>query len=144
MNLLIALDLAESSEQVAAHGQALASALGSKAYVLHVAAPEPDFVGYDVGPQTVRDSVAEVFHREHREIQAIAENFRAAGVDAQALLVQGPTVATILEQADKFSIAMIVLGSHGKGVMNRLLVGSVSEGVLRGSECPVVVVPTHR
>jgi len=144
VNLLIALDLTESSSKVAGQGRVLADGLGSKAYVLHVAAPEPDFVGYDVGPQTVRDSVAEEFHQELREIQEIAEGFRAAGIDAQALLVRGPTVATILDQAEKYSIDMIVLGSHGKTAMNRLLVGSVSEGVLRDSNCPVVVVPTRR
>ena len=41
-------------------------------------------------------------------------------------------------------VDMIVVGSHGRSAMYQLLVGSVSEGVLHKSECPIVVVPTHQ
>jgi nucleotide-binding universal stress UspA family protein len=57
--------------------------------------------------------------------------------------VQGATVETILKEALKLDVDMIVAGSHGRGAMYQLLVGSVSEGVLHKSKCPVIVVPTH-
>ena len=50
-------------------------------------------------------------------------------------LVPGPASATDTE-AD-----MIVMGSHGRGAVRQLLIGSVSEGVLRAAECPVLIVP---
>ena len=88
-------------------------------------------------------SIAERFHNEHHQIQEIAAKLLKAGIDATALLVQGATAETILKEASKLEADMIVVGSHGKGAMYQLLVGSVSEGVLHKSECPILVVPTH-
>lgn len=74
----------------------------------------------------------------------MAESLRLKGLDAKGLLVQGSTVETILKQADKLEAQMIVMGSHGRGAIYKMLVGSVSEGVLHGAQCPVLVVPTHK
>ncbi|MEW5940915.1 MAG: universal stress protein [Chloroflexota bacterium] len=68
---------------------------------------------------------------------------RKAGLDATALVVQGATVETILNEASKLEADMIVVGSHGHGALYQLLVGSVCEGVLRKAACPVLVVPTR-
>ena len=97
----------------------------------------------DIGPQTVRDNMSKKFHQEHRQIQAIADRFRNTGLDTTALLIQGVTVDTILAEATKLDADMIVIGTHGHGAMYRLLVGSVSEGVLHKSRCPIFVIPTH-
>ena len=70
----------------------------------------------------------------------IAERLRKAGLDTTALLVQGETVETILNEASNLNVDMIVLGSHGRGAMYQLFVGSVSEGVLHKSECPLLAV----
>jgi nucleotide-binding universal stress UspA family protein len=65
-------------------------------------------------------------------------------LDATALLVQGPTVETILEEATRLNADLIILGSHGRGAAIQLLVGSVSGGVLQKSKCPVLIVPTRK
>jgi nucleotide-binding universal stress UspA family protein len=91
-----------------------------------------------------RDSLAEKFHREHRQIQEIAKRLREEGLEATALLVHGPTVEYILKEASELDVDMIVVGSHGRGAVYQLLVGSVSEGLLRKSRCPVLVVPTRK
>ena len=143
MRILVGIDLANSSESVAEKALDMARALSAESWLLHVAEPEPDFVGMDVGPQSVRDALAQKFHEEHRRIQLLAERFRVAGAPAKALLAQGPTVATILGEAEKLKADMIVIGSHGHGAVYHLLVGSVGEGVLRQADRPVLVVPTH-
>jgi nucleotide-binding universal stress UspA family protein len=143
MKLLVAVDLSASTAKVVDKAEAIARGLSAKVWLLHVAAPEPDFVGFEPGPQSVRDSQAVEFHQAHQQIQEIADRFREAGLDTTALLVQGATVATILEQSAKLDANMIVVGSHGRGAMFQLLVGSVSKGVLHGAQCPVLIVPTH-
>ncbi len=143
MDLLVAVDFSAASSEVFSCAKTLALGLQAKLWILHVAEPDPDFVGYDPGPQTVRDAVAKKFHEEHRALQEMAEELRSAGVDAVALLVQGPTIRTILSEADKLGVDLIVVGSHGKGAVKRLLVGSTSEGVLHGANVPVLIVPTH-
>ena len=144
MKLLVGLDLSESTEEVVDKVEEIAKALSARVWLLHVAEPEPDFVGLEVGPQTVRDSLSEALHARHSRIQGIAERLRKQGLDTTALLVQGPTVEAILQEASKLDVDMVVVGSHGQGRMYHLLVGSVSEGVLHKSRCPILVIPTHR
>ncbi len=143
MKLLVAIDLSEASKIIIEQALGIARSLKGEVWLLHVAEPEPDFVGYDVGPQSVRDSVAKEFHSEHAELQDIADRLRAQGIETKALLIQGATAATILREASKLRVDMIVVGSHGYGAVHKLLVGSVSENVLRKATAPVLVVPTR-
>jgi len=143
MKLLVGVDLSGSTEKIVKKVEDIAKSLSAKVWLLHVAEPEPDYVGFDMETEAVRDAIAKRFHGEHRQIQEIADRLRKAGLDTTALLVQGATVETMLNEASKLDVDMIVVGSHGRGAMYQLLVGSVSEGVLHGSEYPILVVPTH-
>jgi len=143
MKLLVAVDLSESTEVVVKKAEEIAKALSAKVWILHIAEPEPDFVGYGMESKPARDSRAKEFHAEHSQIQEIADRLRKAGLDTTALLAQGATVETIMKEASRLDADMIIVGSHGHGAMFKLLVGSVSEGILRESKCPVLVVPTH-
>jgi nucleotide-binding universal stress UspA family protein len=144
MKLLVCVDLSESTEIIVKKIEETAKALSAKVWLLHNAVPEPDFVEFKVDPQAARESLAKKFHGEHRQIQELANRMRKAGLDTTALLVHGATVETILNEASELEVDMIVVGSHGRGAMYQLLVGSVSEGVLRKSRCPILVVPTHK
>ena len=143
MKILIGIDFSESLEEVLKKAEEIAVAVSAKVWLLHVAEPEPDFVGFKPGPQSVRDAVANECRAEHRQIQEIAGRLGAAGLDATALLVQGATAETILKEAVKLGVDMIVVGSHGTSAIHDLFMGSVSKGVLHDAQCPVLVVPTH-
>jgi nucleotide-binding universal stress UspA family protein len=140
-NILVPVDFSDVTERVIEEAGSLCEALAAKLWLVHVAAPDPDFVGYDGGPQSVRDSVAQHLRDEHRDLQQKADALRASGLDAVALLVQGPTVDTILVEAKRLDADMIVMGSHGHGALYRALLGSVSEGVLHKTTCPLTIVP---
>ena len=142
MKVLAAVDLAGSSDRALAVAGDMAARTDGHVYVLHVAEPDPDFVGYDVGPDVVRDQVAEEFHREHRQVQALAEGLRQKGIDATALMIQGAIVETILREAERLDVDFIVVTSHGHGAAFDLLIGSISKGVVHNSSRPVLVVPS--
>ena len=144
MKLLVSLDLSESTELIMKEAELVAKKMLAQVWVLHNAEPEPGELEFRTDPQLARDSLAEKFHREHRQIQDIAKRLRKEGLDATALLVHGPTVETILKEASDLDVDMIIVGSHGRGAVYQLLVGSISEGILRGSRCPVLVVPTRQ
>lgn len=143
MKILVAVDLSKYTETIIGEAQKIAGPLSAEVWLLHVAEPDPDFVGYDAGPQSERDAMAKKFHSEHTELQAFATTLRDDGLDTTALLVQGATAETILAEAAKLQADMLIVGSHGRGAINQLLVGSVSEGVLRRAESPVLVIPTR-
>jgi nucleotide-binding universal stress UspA family protein len=144
MKLLVCIDLSESTEIIVKKIEEITKTLPAKVWLLHNAVPEPDFVEFKVDPQAARESLAKKFHVEHHQIQELAKRMRKAGVDTTALLVHGATVETILKEASDLEVDMIVVGSHGRGAMYQLLVGSVSEAVLHKSRFPILVVPTYK
>jgi nucleotide-binding universal stress UspA family protein len=56
-------------------------------------------------------------------------------------LIHGPVINTILDEAEKFGTDLIVVGSQSHGFLYRTFIGSVSDGVMRRSPCPVLIVP---
>ncbi len=60
------------------------------------------------------------------------------------MLLQGATIATVLTEADRLEANLLVIGSHGHGAVYDLLVGSVSEGLVRRSKRPMLVVPAAK
>ena len=144
MKLLVAVDFSKTTELVLRVARRLAASLDASVWLVHAAEPEPDFVGYDAGPDVVRDQVAKELRDEHKKLQALADDLREAGVDVTAMLVQGPTVETLLKEADRQGADLIVVGSHGRGMVGEMLMGSVSKGLIRAGQCPVTVVPAIR
>jgi len=141
LKILVAVDLSDATAKIIRVAEYLAKATDGTVRVLNVAEAEPDFVGYDAGPEVVRDQVAKEFREEHRGVQACAESLREAGVDAQARLIQGPIIETILSEAKRFGADLLIVGSHGFSALYDLLVGSSSRGILKDTEIPVLVVP---
>ncbi len=80
VNILVAIDLSDVSQKILENAKTLALALSTKVWLLHVAEPEPDFVGYRAGLQSVRDQVAHKFHEERDELQKEVNDFRKSGV----------------------------------------------------------------
>ena len=144
MKLLVAVDLSESTQTIVDKVEEINKEYPAKVWILHNAEPEPDTLEFKVDPLAARETLAKKFHNEHRQIQEIANRLRKAGLDATALLVHGATVEAILKEASDLDVDMIVVGTHGRGAMYQLLVGSVSEGILHKSPYPVLVIPTHK
>ena len=143
LKILVAVDLSEATGKIIEVAEYLAKATQGDVRVLHVAEAEPDFVGYDAGPDVVRDQLAKEFREEHRGVQAHADSLREAGVEAKALLIKGPIVETVLSEAKRFGAEVLIVGSHGFGALYDLLVGSSSRGILKDTKIPVLVVPVR-
>ena len=141
MKMLAALDLAETSRDVLREARNWSRRLFAELFLIHVADPDPDFVGYGAGPESVRLAVAHKFSRAHRQLEDLAVELRKDGIDAKALLIQGATAETILREADNLSADAILMGTRARGAIHDLMVGSVSKEVLRRSTRPVLLIP---
>ncbi len=144
MNILVAVDLSGASQKILHYVKTLALDLSAKVWLLYAEKPDLGFVGFGPGrSQSVLDHVAEDFREKREELQNEADKLQNSGIDAKALVIQGEAVEVILDEASKLNIDLIVVGSHGHGAVYHLVVGSVSEGVLHRTSCPVIVIPTH-
>ncbi|HFA48212.1 MAG TPA: universal stress protein [Bacteroidetes bacterium] len=140
-NIFVAFDLEEKSKLLLSHAKQLAEKFGSKIWVVHIAAPNPDFVGFDIGPQYIRDTRADELRAEHRYLQEMAAGLEAEGIAAEALLIQGPTVEMILEEAQKLNADLIVAGLHDRGFLHKALFGDTVKQLLKKSKTPLLIVP---
>lgn len=140
-NMLVAVDFDPNEQPVLDHAARMAAAFGSKLWLLHIAAPDPDFVGYEVGPQSVRNNRAHELRKELGLLQDYIGALRKKGIDAEAMLIPGTTIATLLEEAEKLNADLIVAGHHEHGLFHRAFAESVSAGLIRRSRIPVLLVP---
>jgi nucleotide-binding universal stress UspA family protein len=158
-NLLVAVDFSKTTGSVVAQAAILARALGSKLWIVHVTSAEsqalalettqfsgyaPEFIAMPGDVQLARDISAEEIKREHRELLGISSNLRNEGIEAQAILLKGDAARLIVEKAAEVDAAMIILGSHGHGLLHKAFLGSVSEAIMRHAKCNVLVVPAAR
>ncbi|MCP9198529.1 universal stress protein [Gramella sp. GC03-9] len=140
-NIMVAVDFNDSIGELMTYAESLAQKYDSKIWVLHVAEPEPDFVGYEPGPQYIRDIKAEEYREEHRNLQDICKNFISGEVESEALLIQGSTVETVLEEAQKLDVDLLIVGTHKYSFLHNLLQESISMELLKKVEIPMLTIP---
>lgn len=145
-NLLVALDLdnPKHTDIIIEHTIKLGKAFESKCWLIHIATPDPEFADYEVGPQYIRDEIAEEFRGEHRQIQRLADKIKAAGIECDGLLIQGPTEEMLLEEIKKLKIDMLVLGNKKKGFFQEVFLGSVTDDIIKDVSVPVFLIPLDR
>jgi len=142
MNTIIILcDVAETDQLLIVQAEELAKALGSKIYLLHVAAPNPDFVGYDVGPQHERDWRAETLKHERNLLHENAVKLQGSGITSKAILLQGSTQEKVIDEVKLLEPDLVVVGNHKHSFFYRIFIGNVGEGIANKINCPVLLVP---
>jgi nucleotide-binding universal stress UspA family protein len=141
--ILIATDGSENGAQAINAGMEIARLSEGKAYALHVI----DTSGYPSGrrdPKWTR-LIEEQFKTFGLEITAtVEEAAKAAGVEVEFVTLEGHPAEKILDFAEKHAVDMIVVGSLGKTDVERFMLGSVSEKVVRNAKVPVLVVHGKR
>jgi nucleotide-binding universal stress UspA family protein len=140
-NILVPIDFKGNEQLLLDKSLELSKKFKSKVWLIHVAAPDPDYVGYDAGPQFIRDDRANKLREEHKHIQDLADKLKSNGVESEGLLIQGATVSAILNKTKKLNIDLIIIGHQSYGFFYKAFFGSVSESLIKKSKIPVLVVP---
>lgn len=147
MRILFAVDLSEPPSLTRSVAD-LAHRLQAELYVLHVYVPSPagpmpidpmtgfGDMAYAVYDPTVQASIEEAERHEFRDF--VGQRFATA---VRPALLQGDPARTILDEADRLEVDLVVVGKRRHGALERFLLGSVSESVMHHSTRPVLVVP---
>lgn len=141
MKILAALDLTATTTAVLREARLWGRRMDAELILIHVTEPDPDFVGYGAGPESVRLAVAHKFTRAHKQIEDMAAELRKEGLECTALLLQGATAETILREANRLSADILLMGTHSHGRLHQILMGSVSKAVLEKADRPVLLIP---
>ena len=127
-NLLLATDGKPHSAKAINFAMEMAKLTSSKLFIMYVVSPKNE------------SDRSEVI----KEGMAILQDLKRAGsdlgIDVTTLLEGGSPYQTIVSTAERIKAGAIVVGTSGKSVLDRVLIGSVSEYVVRNSNCTVIVV----
>ena len=146
-NILVATDFGPASDTALRYGRALAGRFGARLHVLHVTenvytAVASAYEYVSVPPSLQREIEASAVQQTQR---LVADEERQTGQAIATTVADVSPAAAIVEYAKRHDIDLLVLGTHGRGALSHLFMGSVAERVVRSAPCPVLTVrdPEH-
>ena len=150
-HLLVALDGSPAAERVLEHAETLAKAFGSTVTLLRATlSPEMvilettaggDVTGADIGPGLDPEPIVEADETSAADyLEAIASRLRQHNLTVNVEHPEGRAADVIIERAKALNASMILMTTHGRGGLGRVVFGSVADAVLRHALCPVLLV----
>lgn len=145
--ILAAVDFSNATQGVVDTAARMAAAFGAELHLLHVIEPEPTYTAYGFTPEEF--PAIHTFHEETRTraqstLQKAADRVAPYGVTPMIHLGNGSPLHVLGDKVKELGADLVVLGSHGHGVVAALLLGSVAEGMVRKAEVATLVIPAGR
>lgn len=135
-HILACVDFSEYSTRALVEVGEYARANGSKVTLIHVSDPRAF-----VPPQAILESAAARDETAHKDVLAKLRDQHLADVEVEvAVLADHAPAKAICDYAEKHGVDLIIVGSHGRGGVERWLIGSVAERVVRHATANVYVV----
>ncbi len=137
--ILCAVDFSDMSSKVADYAQTMAKAMSSSVKVIYIAPSLSQYVGFHVPPTSIENFVGEIVSGAEKTMDIfIQENFSEIEVTGQVLT--GYAAEEILKYADQEDMDMIIMGTHGRKGIDRVLFGSVAEKIVKSAPIPVLTI----
>lgn len=139
--VLVPVDLSSRSAAALAHAQEIAATYDAQLDVVHVV--DPDLRAASVYEELVDrpvETVSQIEPAVQKTLNTMARSAQKAGIDVHTHIGHGDPASYIAEFAETHAMDLIVLSSHGRSGVERFLVGSVAEKVMRTAPCPIFIV----
>jgi nucleotide-binding universal stress UspA family protein len=137
--ILCCVDLSEFSPTVAEYAATLANKLGASVLCAYVAPSLSQYVGFHVPPSSIDSFVHEIVSGAEAAMDKFIEEY-CQGAPCQGRIITGYAAEEILSLAASEDFDMIVMGTHGRKGIDRILFGSVAEKVVKSAKCPVLTI----
>lgn len=140
--ILLPTDFSECGNYALAYAASLARTFKASIICVNVIEPIVPTVGYSgmTEPMPLADITEQLEDSAERELPKLAEGADCAGLDVEELVVHGEAASEIVRVARERKVDLIVISSHGRTGLGRILFGSTAESVVRHAPCPVLVV----
>ncbi len=149
--ILIAIDYNPTATGIAESGYSLAKSMNAEVILLHVVADYTYYSSLDYSPVLGFDSFSNLGAIQTNtvlELQNAAKDYlekiktHLGDHSIQTLVKEGDTGDAILDAANESNADIIVMGTHGRRGLDKILMGSVAEKVLRHSKVPMFIIPS--
>lgn len=135
--ILCPVDFSDASRNAVRYAHEFAKGMGASLVLLNVVEPRPMAVDMSLSYVPLEEDLEKA---AREDLEEIIRTEREKGVEVQAEVEIGTPSEVILEKAEELDVNLVILGSHGKTGLSRLLMGSVAESVVRKATCPVLIV----
>jgi nucleotide-binding universal stress UspA family protein len=147
--ILLATDGSEEAELALLTAVDLAKRTDSELHVLHVGEPGPEITlnpAFAINRQLWEETLREIEEEARKVLDGQLKRIEEVGgtVAEAHLKIGGRPDRRIVELAEEIGTGLIAIGSRGLGGMRRVLVGSVSDSVVRHAHCPVLVMRAEK
>ncbi|MDQ3917904.1 MAG: universal stress protein [Acidobacteriota bacterium] len=142
-SILLPTDFSECARRAVPFAAELARLLGARVICLHVVEPVVPPVGWAPTAETLpaaTDFGEQLGEAAGRELPAFSGGEEFEGLEVEDVVVRGEPAAEIVRAARERGAGLIVISSHGRTGLGRILFGSTAESVVRHAHCPVLVV----
>lgn len=143
-NIVVATDGSKHSENASSIGLEIAKLTSGKVTTLYIADSGryivPVDVSYNIADDVIKSVKRSVLDEGEAALRRVEEKALEAGVPVESKLVEGNPADDIIKTAGELGADLIVMGSIGKTGIEKFLLGSVAEKVVRNSKIPVLVV----
>jgi universal stress protein A len=139
--VLVATDFGETSNAALIYGRNLARTFGARLYVLHVAQEIAPTAGEEFFPGDLDALQRDVIERATSRLEAsLTDNDLTVLRATPVVRASTDPARAIIDYAKEAHADIVVVGTHGRGPLSQLFMGSVAEHVVRHAPCPVLVV----
>jgi nucleotide-binding universal stress UspA family protein len=134
--ILVPTDGSRAAEQAIEHAVDIAKRYGARIHALYVVDASA-YSSLEAGSEVVMDALEEEGEEAVKQVSEVAGE---AGVDVDTTVIAGAAYRSILDYAGEHDVDLIVMGTHGRQGLDRYLLGSVTERIVRTADVPVLTV----
>ncbi len=138
--ILYATDFSRISAYGFRHALTLSRCFRAKLIIFHAISIPPTIPADPTGGVALAECFDELQEESRIRLEEMLGEARKHEVEAETLLVEGAPHRTVLEEAERLGVDLIVVGTHGRTGVEHLLLGSTAEKIIRHSPVPVLVV----
>jgi nucleotide-binding universal stress UspA family protein len=142
--ILYPVDLSESSARIAPYVESVAKKFESKIYVLFAARVFEYFTSMYVPSPSISRFEKEIIEGAEKRLYEFADEHFSEFPNTKTAVVAGDASEEIIQYIDDHSIDLVIMGTHGRKGMDKILFGSVAERVAKTSPVPVMVVNPYK
>ena len=134
-HIIVPVDLEEHTEKLIEYAAYIAGKLDAKLTIIHVVEPFPAIGDIELGMATIQEYTQNRIRHAQNFLDTLAKPYP----DCEKKILQGEIVDEIVDYAKEKETEIIVIGTHGNKGIEKLLLGSVAERVVKAAHCPTLV-----
>ncbi len=142
--ILFPVDFTTATDKILPFVKDMVNAFNAKLYVLHVIRSPEEFAGFEMGPAWYASLEKDLIEGAEKSMKRLVAEHLEDLADVETQVLVGDIVDTIVDYVDSNNIDMIIIGTHGRKGLEKVMFGSVAEGVIKDAPCPVLTINPYK